>query len=294
MGLKAAACARPPSASATLSPPACCATIGRIRRSMTTCGTSPPDALPTTAYRCPTSFAVASPASLFPWPASAAAPTTSGTYGPNSRASSAKLDLLGLSLRTFLASAVLRQTESALTWKRLVTPAGRWWWVLAMPARPTGAPGFGLWPTPTASASAPAAWKDGVPWWKQSRAARGLAAAVMWPTPTRDAATNRTKPYAQGGTSLALAVQTWATPTARDWRTAAPADYNRNNPCLPAQAGGALNPVFVEWLMGFPPDWTNTNGPPNGKACPVSPAACPSALTACDASATPLCPRSSP
>jgi len=25
---------------------------------------------------------------------------------------------------------------------------------------------------------------------------------------------------------------------------------------LPVQVGGTLNPTFVEWLMGFPRDWT--------------------------------------
>jgi hypothetical protein len=40
----------------------------------------------------------------------------------------------------------------------------------------------------------------------------------LWPTPTTDSATERTKKYAQGGTPLTMAVQTWPTPAARDWK----------------------------------------------------------------------------
>lgn len=39
------------------------------------------------------------------------------------------------------------------------------------------------WPTPVASISPPAAWKDGKPWWLQSRAARNIEALAGWPTP---------------------------------------------------------------------------------------------------------------
>ena len=46
---------------------------------------------------------------------------------------------------------------------------------------------------------------------------------LMWPTPTQDSATERTKKYAQGGKPLTLAVQEqekerWPTPTARDYK----------------------------------------------------------------------------
>ena len=40
----------------------------------------------------------------------------------------------------------------------------------------------------------------------------------LWPTPTTDSANNRTKKYAQGGTPLTMAIQTWPTPTSRDWK----------------------------------------------------------------------------
>jgi hypothetical protein len=48
----------------------------------------------------------------------------------------------------------------------------------------------------------------------------------LYTTPTRDDTGYRKEPYAQGGVALS------------------------------AQAGGPLNPTWVEWLMGFPLDWT--------------------------------------
>lgn len=59
-------------------------------------------------------------------------------------------------------------------------------------------------------------------------------------------------------------LQTWPTPTASDHRNRG----NLDNPCiqrrialgkqigLTMQAGGQLNPTWVEWLMGFPLEWT--------------------------------------
>jgi hypothetical protein len=49
----------------------------------------------------------------------------------------------------------------------------------------------------------------------------------------------------------------WPTPTAHNAKeTNAPSEANRNTPTLAAQAGGQLNPMWVEWLMGFPIGFT--------------------------------------
>ena len=57
---------------------------------------------------------------------------------------------------------------------------------------------------------------------------RDMASSGMWPTPTtQDAANN-------GG----------------------PSQSSRNSIPLNAAVGGALNPTWVEWLMGFPLGWT--------------------------------------
>ncbi|MBU3748821.1 MAG: hypothetical protein FGM36_16355 [Burkholderiaceae bacterium] len=50
----------------------------------------------------------------------------------------------------------------------------------------------------------------------------------------------------------------WPTPTAHNAKeTNAPSEANRNTPTLAAQAGGQLNPTWVEWLMGWPLGWTD-------------------------------------
>jgi hypothetical protein len=48
------------------------------------------------------------------------------------------------------------------------------------------------------------------------------------------------------------------TPTAHNAKeTNAPSESERNTPTLAAQAGGKLNPMWVEWLMGWPLGWTD-------------------------------------
>ena len=87
----------------------------------------------------------------------------------------------------------------------------------------------------------------------------------LWPTPL---ASDGTK---NGSDSLARAVQpelqktfrknakqTWTTPTAHMAKEGGfPSEHERNTPTLSAQAGGKLNPTWVEWLMGWPLEWTD-------------------------------------
>lgn len=50
----------------------------------------------------------------------------------------------------------------------------------------------------------------------------------------------------------------WPTPTAHNAKEGAfPAEYTRNTPTLAAKVGGKLNPMWVEWLMGWPLGWTD-------------------------------------
>jgi hypothetical protein len=61
-----------------------------------------------------------------------------------------------------------------------------------------------------------------------------------------------------GSVGLARLVQMWPTPTAHNAKeTNAPSEMNRNTPTLAAQAGGKLNPTWVEWLMGWQLGWTD-------------------------------------
>jgi hypothetical protein len=85
----------------------------------------------------------------------------------------------------------------------------------------------------------------------------------MWPTMTRADASGHAQtkenptPGQTGGTTLADAVRMWPTPTTQyAANNAGPSQYQRNSLPLNAEVGGALNPMWVEWLMGFPPHWT--------------------------------------
>ena len=93
-----------------------------------------------------------------------------------------------------------------------------------------------------------------------------VVAQRMWPTPKANSA-NGAGIHGQGGMDLQTAVKLWPTPQAADNR-------DRGNLSSGAirrrmlkgkqlmlsqvvsEVSGALNPTWVEWLMGFPPEWT--------------------------------------
>jgi hypothetical protein len=129
-----------------------------------------------------------------------------------------------------------------------------------------------IWATPTHNANADCPSE-------RQRHTPALASAVqMWPTPSAT-------PYGtnQGGSmgregqpsrpslETMARTQTWATPSARDWRsghasqmTLAGNSRPLNEQVTATTGQGQLNPGFVEWLMGWPKGWTapgRLNGP---------------------------------
>lgn len=76
------------------------------------------------------------------------------------------------------------------------------------------------------------------------------------PTPTANTSTyhnsHRTKIETLHGLA---ATGMLPTPRARDWK-------GDGKDCLPSAlgVGGSLHPQFVEWMMGFPPGWTDLDG----------------------------------
>jgi len=109
----------------------------------------------------------------------------------------------------------------------------------------------GLWPTPLAIGD------------RKSKFAQGgtpLGYAVRyWPTPTVTGNHNRKGASKNSGDGLATAVK-WATPTCHDRKGKSGAKRGQNaqgSECLTEQAGGTLNPPWVEWLMGWPVGWTD-------------------------------------
>jgi hypothetical protein len=100
-----------------------------------------------------------------------------------------------------------------------------------------------------------------------------------WPTPTARLGDSQRQPsqelasrryFDQKRRDLDDAVAIWPTPTANDWKGAGyQNDRGAERPTLTGAArssigggpkrasSGYLNPAWVEWLMGFPPGWTD-------------------------------------
>lgn len=95
---------------------------------------------------------------------------------------------------------------------------------------------------------------------------------LRWPTPTASLATkgDRVTPRKsrEGGTLIeAVSARTWPTPVASMSKGSSPAALTRKNGAsrandrldhaVMASEGGQLNPLWVEWLMGWPSGWTD-------------------------------------
>ena len=98
-----------------------------------------------------------------------------------------------------------------------------------------------------------------------------------WPTPNcADAWTDKLessqmKEGSRHSLTLGKAVKMWPTPTAGEYRHTGPKETAMNRQASTSRAvadsnrkewvegGGQLNPTWVEWLMGFPIEWTESN-----------------------------------
>ena len=88
-----------------------------------------------------------------------------------------------------------------------------------------------------------------------------------WPTPIASGGgggTNINNPRGihQGNplaSAVKLSMNKYQTPVARMWKDngQSPSELNRNSETLAMQAGGSLNPTWVEWLMGWSLGWTD-------------------------------------
>jgi len=81
-----------------------------------------------------------------------------------------------------------------------------------------------------------------------------------YPTPTVNGNYNKKGASKKSGDGLETFVKKYPTPTARDCMSRGQGEGKRNFPALNHVAtngqGGNLNPLFVEWLMGYPEKWT--------------------------------------
>lgn len=219
-----------------------------------------------------------SPASLTPLPALEREQTTSDTSGLSSSGSSATYDLLGLSLRTFLVSALPPQTRSSAIWRRAATPSGRQWWVLATLGLPTSddeSSSSPAWPTATATrygTSNNGCPMDGRKEYRTKGKPSLEGMARQWPTATakHDAGSRAGTPRASAdakahpGTSLLDAVTgQWATPSSQDAK----------NDTFPKsqgkRKGGTLPSQFIQLGLHHL-DVSSTNGKSRGWRTPMS------------------------
>ena len=182
-----------------------------------------------------------------------------------------------------------------LTWKKKVSKSNVLLFQLQASVLGIKEKEFGLWATPNTMDTLPPRSKEAVI--RQMTTARkgstkpsNLREQVhtetmkmygwMYPTPTQDSASERTKKYKQGGTPLPMAVKMFPTPSAScQMDVVAPPETVQQNSKgwsvtrvgtgtkfgaklndvvnkINKKPGGKLNPNFVEFLMGYPMNWT--------------------------------------
>ena len=203
------------------------------------------------------------PASPSVLPASKPGKRTKGTSGQPLQHSSVPdgpLSSWENRLRQRLES--IGSTECILTWKASATASGLSLSRLVPSMRPIAEIDCGLWPTPHTSASTGAG--------QQGRAG-GLniqTAVALWQTPTSLSKAKDGNNEAGNSAGLVAirkaALSMWPTPTSRDHKDGKFTPNVAVNGLLgrtvwgseePMEKPGALNPAFVCWLMGFPPEW---------------------------------------
>lgn len=96
---------------------------------------------------------------------------------------------------------------------------------------------------------------------------RGLEAAIKWPTPRANDAEKRGNIANDPRNGLPAAVMHFPTPTAtqhKGWSanhnradTDDRLDYTIEREAANCSEPGRLNPTWVEWLMGWPSEWTD-------------------------------------
>lgn len=150
---------------------------------------------------------------------------------------------VGSLVRTLLESLTWHSTTCLLRWKAKATKHGRLYFQLVPSVRCTSGSGFSLSrmiPTPnTAIANGGGSAKEAARAIRNEKRKSGASIHLrlsdfvkLFPTPTVNDSKNATLPAAQ---------------------------MERNSlvgKLMREEASGSLNPQFVEWLMGYPEDWT--------------------------------------
>lgn len=218
-----------------------------------------------------TLFAGGSRASRTAMPGSNEARQMTVTSGRRCFESFGKWSRVSSLARMFLASSAWNSTKCFLTWKHSATPAGRLLFLLRPSMPTTDETDCGFLAAATANQTSPSMLKH-----------PGVR-RLMWPTPTTmemasagkgeafvtSSGSVRRKNSNSTTSNLGLsdAAKMWPTATATAAKGSSPASLTRKDGrsrkndrldhAVMAQHGGQLNPAWVEWLMGFPPGWTD-------------------------------------
>ena len=159
--------------------------------------------------------------------------------------------------RTAQCSLLEDLNESLATLPRSGMTRNGLLWELPMLEQTTKGTESGLLPTPTT---------QGLNGGSNSR--KASMARGTWPTPDANCGKRGTQPnwtptrksgqQAQYTINQTVRDKMFPTPTCHNSKEGAyPAEYARNTPTLATHAGGKLNPMWVEWLMGWPLGWTD-------------------------------------
>ena len=164
---------------------------------------------------------------------------------------------VGSLARTLLGSSIWRSTKCYLTWKTKATPSSRLLFQLA-PSKPrTGGIGSGslpaMLPTPVASEM------TGAEYTKTVNYRNGVFERTSKRAGVRHGA--------RLGQIIPRLHEILPTPKAQDSR-AGRTDRGKSNfgEVVQGTTGLRLQPIFVEWMMGFPPGWTDASSPRNSIA----------------------------
>lgn len=222
-----------------------------------------------------TLYPVDSPASPFPWLESKKAKTTTVTSGLRCCGLSENCARIASSVRMYLESSRLPPGKWSRIWSAQAITSSCSILKLRLSEPGTGDRGCSssasqMWPTPTRMDYAKELMRS-TQQKAGSRRSLDLPSAVrLWPTPRaneykdtlQSVPPSRQKDPGKCNLTQRVAMERmFATPCARDYRTGQRKRYENparaNN--INDQVGGQLNPMWVEWLMGFPPGWTDLN-----------------------------------
>lgn len=181
--------------------------------------------------------------------------------GSNSPESSGNLSQDSLSSKTSPVALNDGCPRCGRTCTCLVIERAPWGLAPQTSAHPTSESGCSLLPTPTAQSYGSNRGGANGRTGKVRHSLQTMAAQNLWPTPTVNGNYNRKGASKTSGDGLATAVRNWPTPRAspaenRQYKPSPSQLAGTHGKSLAAEVGGPLNPTWVEWLMGFPLEWT--------------------------------------